>query len=123
MTADDSEMEPLETPWHQADRKRRSNRDERALAKAKGGSRQPGSGAIRRFPRDVRAQGFLIEHRRTDAHSYTISEPEYNALTQQAASTPPGLLPLMVVQFQSVKLSVIRDGDLEYYIQRAGINV
>lgn len=100
------------TPW-QKQLKPKHQRQEENLGNRPGGQRQPASGRIWRFARDVKLMGFLIEARTTEKPSYRISLEEWLAIEQQAHMTPPGCLPAMQIDIQGHSLIVTRLVDFE----------
>lgn len=117
--ADSSEVP--QTPWHKATANQRSQRQEKRLGDKPGGERQPNSGRLWFAKRDVRLNGFLVEARTTKSASYTISQPEFDAIIRQALGTPPGQLAAMQIDFEQgsgLSLFVTRLEDHEWMIER-----
>lgn len=116
----------IQTPWEQATGNQRSKRQERSLAKEPGARAQPNSGRTSLGHRDIRKNGFLIEARTTTKASYRIERDEFELITQQAISTPPGSLPGMQIDFEYengkvMRLFVKRKEDEDYMQQRIAL--
>lgn len=116
----------ITTPWEQATGNQRSRRQERSLAKEPGARAQPNSGRTSLGHRDIRKNGFLIEARTTTKASYRIERDEFELITQQAISTPPGSLPGMQIDFEYpdgkvLRLFVKRKEDEDYLHQRIAL--
>jgi hypothetical protein len=97
---DAEEADKLTTPWRQATGNQRSQRQERRLAKEPGGKKQINSGRHWVSKRDVRLNGYLVEARTTEKKSYSISRKEFEDITRDALSTPPGQLPGLQIDFE-----------------------
>jgi hypothetical protein len=63
----------------------------------------------------VRWNGFLIEARTTASGSYSISKSEWEDLTRQALLHPPGHLPAMQIEFDTLRLWVMRQDDFDAF--------
>jgi hypothetical protein len=104
----------LDRPWSRA-RKTRNALQEAALSSLRGGERQVNSGRIWRWRRDVRLGNLLIEARTTEAKSYRIDYDEFQALTKEAYSTPPGCLPGMQIDIRDLQLICLRFTDFDAF--------
>lgn len=103
-----------EPPWRQATRQQQGRRSERDYARKHGGELQPNSGAlpIKGKKGDIRQNGYLLDHKDAIGQkSYRIDSEEFFKLAHQAAGTPPGMLPAMIVQFEGLRLRIMRDDD------------
>ena len=105
----------LQTPWKKAREKQAYQRQEERLAASPGARAQVNSGRYWFSKRDVRKNGFLIEARTTQAKSYSISAEEWDKLTNESFTQPPGLLPAMQIDLQGSRLWVMRQEDFDYF--------
>lgn len=122
----DEAEEKNTTPWKQATSGKRSERQERRLAKLPGGQKQINSGRHWVSKRDVRLGGFLVEARTTEKDSYRLERDEFEDITRDALSTPPGQLPAVQIDFEKagrepLSLITIRLSDHVYREQRIAI--
>jgi hypothetical protein len=101
----------MDTPWKQANKQRKARREEERVGKLPGGSKQVNSGRHWFNRRDNTLCGFLVETRITNSGSYSINKDEFEKITREAFSTPPGMLPAMMVNIQGLKLIAIRQED------------
>lgn len=107
----------LQTPWSRA-RKRRSKAQEERLSALPGGQTGVNSGRLWRWRRDGRIRNFLVECRTNEkptVRSYRIEYDEFQEIRQDAAKTPPGLLPAMQIDILDLKLMVV---DLDVFMER-----
>jgi hypothetical protein len=102
----------VETPWAKAGKTRYQRQEER-LDEIHGGQKGVNSGRHWRWKRDGTIGHFLVECRDTQHRSFSIGYDEFNAITRQAAATPPGLLPAMQVDILDLSLFVMRLVDHE----------
>lgn len=106
-----------QTPWKRVQSGRRANQSEREAARLLGGRRHPASGAKWYAKGDLRANGFLIDDKYTDAASFTITRSMFRKIMQEAATTPPGLRPSLRISIPGLpKLRVVIEDDLLYYM-------
>jgi hypothetical protein len=91
--------------------KRLSDKQERRTAEQFGGTVNPGSGSGWRRPQDVRADGLLIEDKRTGKRSITIKADDWEQLRRNALST--GRTPLMEIELAGVDYVMVRQVDWE----------
>lgn len=110
----------MKTPWEQASAARRAKRHEERIGKLPGGKKQINSGRVWFSRRDNTLHGFLIEARHTSADSYRIERKEFEQITQQAVTTPPGLLPGLMPDINGLRLIVIREDDFIYMQEYIG---
>lgn len=82
------------------DQNRRSQQHERKLAKETGGRVTAGSGSSWRAPQDVKSDTHLIQHKYTDAKSFTINV-ERDWLPLVADAVRAGRDPALVINFDS----------------------
>lgn len=107
--ADDSVLEP---PWKRAAVGRRARQSEEAAAKSDGGTRVPASGSKWYAKGDVRANGFLIEDKFTDAARFTITREMLLKSISEALQTPPGMRPQWRITIPGVpKVRLILEDD------------
>ena len=89
---------------------KRSKKYETAVAKdLGGGSVQPASGALPFWKNDVRSDNWLVEHKYTDAKSYSVKKSLFEDLTKNAFRA--GKLPVVVVEFPNrpeLRVAIIR---------------
>lgn len=89
---------------------KRSKKYETKVAKElEGGNVQPASGALPFWKNDVRSAFWLVEHKYTEAKSYSIKKILFEDLTKNAFKT--GKLPVLVIEFPNrpeLKVAVIR---------------
>lgn len=113
-------MQVPDTPFKRAQVGKRARHSEEQGAKVSGGRRVSGSGAGREKG-DIRANGYRIEDKFTDAASYTIRVEDLDKITKHALLTPPGLLPQMRITFAShgQKWRLLREEDCLYLEARA----
>ena len=102
---------------------RRSKKFEKAVAKdISGGSVQPASEALPYWKHDVRGDFWLVEHKYTEAESFSIKKKYFQEVLKNAFKD--GKLPVMVVEFPNkpeLKLAVIRYDDflaLDEYLKK-----
>lgn len=110
------------TPWQRARVGRRARRSEEQAARQEGGRRQPASGSKWFAKGDVRANGFLIDDKFTDASSYRLTADDWTKITREALQTPPGMLPSMRISIKGApRLRVFREEDALYLLAKAGM--
>jgi hypothetical protein len=87
-----------------------------------GGKPQIASGALPFWKHDIDADNFLIEHKYTEAKSFSIKKKYFNSLSEEAYKI--GKLPMMIVEFidrPELKIAIIRYEDAlaldEYMIE------
>ena len=88
-------------------------REERRLARRRGGAQTGGSGSGWRRRNDVREEGILWEQKTTGKTQYTIKESDWENLRKNA--TLDGLIPMMHITLGTKKrrLIVIEEGDFD----------
>jgi hypothetical protein len=86
-------------------------RQERDVARRRGGSRQPGSGSGWRKPNDVRESGVLWEMKYTGARQITVKLDDWEKLRSNAILD--GKVPAMHLQLGKRKLVVISEEDFD----------
>lgn len=91
--------------------RRLSDKQEQRTAKQFGGTVNPGSGSGWRRPQDVRADGLLIENKRTGKKGITIKATDWEQLRRNALST--GRIPLMGIELDGVDYVMVRQSDWE----------
>lgn len=107
--ADDSVLEP---PWKRAAVGRRARHSEEATAKSDGGKRVPASGSKWNAKGDVRANGFLIDDKFTDAASFSVTRTMVEKGLAEALQTPPGLRPQWRITIPGIpRLRLILEDD------------
>lgn len=108
-----SENVPPSTPWEQAKERRYAEQEKRTASK-EGGRPQRNSGRVWHSLRDVTLKSFLgkllIDNKTTEAKSYTITRSDWEALKRDANRTPPGCLPVLQIDIQSLSLIVFEEG-------------
>lgn len=77
---------------------RKSRAQERAVAKARGGKVQAGSGSSWRAPQDVKDDTHLIQVKFTGKKAFTLSKQDWKALRDDAMNS--GREPAYVVTFE-----------------------
>lgn len=111
----------METPWDRAS-KTKSHRQEEGITKLQGGRPQVNSGrstwTSKRDGTLGRIYRFLVEMRTTEKNSYRIERQEFLDLRKQAFQTPPGLLPMMQIDFDMLRLVVVELKDFEEFQTR-----
>jgi hypothetical protein len=100
---DEKEEDQVVTPWKQATSNKRSQRQEKRLSDLPGDKKQVNSGRHWHSKRDVRLNGFLVEARTTENKSYSLQRDEFDKITNDALSTPPGQLPALQIDFERVQ--------------------
>lgn len=88
-------------------RRRRSERQERRLAKDYAGKVQPGSGCGRTNKGDVKTKRFLIEAKRTDKKQYILSLKTWEKIETQALSMSK--TPVLAIEIGNKRLIVVAD--------------
>lgn len=78
---------------------RQSQRQERRVAKALGGSRTPASGAFWHRKGDVRSSRFLAEHKWTSKASFSVTSAIWRKIRREAVME--GRVPLLMVRMES----------------------
>lgn len=112
-----------DVPWKRAQRQQRARRSEEQAAKLGGGKRQPASGSRWFAKGDVRANGFLLEDKFTDAESFSITKTMILKTIKEALQTPPGLLPSWRISIKGCpRLRLYREEDALYLEAKAGAN-
>jgi len=91
-------------------KKRRSQRQERRLAKEFGGKVQPGSGCGRVNKGDVKSEHFLIEAKRTDKKQYIFKLLDWETIRDRALAVQK--TPLMALEIGNQRLVVVAEADL-----------
>lgn len=110
-----------ETPWKRIQQSRRARHSEERAAHEQGGRRQPASGAKWFAKGDLRAHGFLIDDKFTDAGSFRVTREMWQKIEREAAQTPPGLRPSLRISIPGLpKLRVVLEDDLLYYLSQIG---
>lgn len=86
-------------------------KEERRLARRRGGVRQPGSGSGWRRRNDVREATILWEQKTTGNRQYTIKEDDWENLRKNALLE--GLIPMLHITLGAKKrrLIVLEEGD------------
>lgn len=77
-----------------------------------GGKKQIASGALPFWKQDIQSDNFLIEHKYTEAKSFSIKKQYFSDITNEAFKI--GRLPMMVIEFidrPELKVAVIRYSD------------
>lgn len=101
-----------EPPWKRAAVGRRAKHSEEATAKSDGGSRVPASGSKWNAKGDVRANGFLIDDKFTDAESFRVTRDMVMKTMSEALQTPPGLRPQWRISIKGApRLRVMLEDD------------
>lgn len=91
-----------------------------------GGSRNIASGALPFWKQDITTDNFLIEHKYTDAKSFSIKKMYFEEVTEEAFKI--GRLPMMVIEFLNrpeLRIAVLRYEDavaLDRYLTSEGVN-
>jgi hypothetical protein len=105
----------METPWDRA-AKTKSEKQEETISRMPGGSKQINSGRSVWTSKRDNILGlvfkFLVEARTTDKKSYRVNKQEFLDLRKQAFQTPPGLLPMMVVDIDGLVIAVVELKDM-----------
>jgi hypothetical protein len=101
-----------ETPWRRS-RKTRHQLQEERIGDSPEGQKGVNSGRFWRWKRDGRIGEFLIEARTTKDGSYRIERKEFLSITREAMQTPPGLLPMMQLEIQELRLTVLMTNDFD----------
>lgn len=97
-------------------RRKRSQRQEKRIAKKFGGSTRAGSGAFWSQKGDVRSEKFLIEAKRTDSNSYRISAKVWNKIRKEAIRE--GLRePMYAIEINGLNLVAV-DYNCSYLVNR-----
>lgn len=60
---------------------------------------------------DVRANGYLISDKFTDAASFRITTDDWRKATQEALQTPPGCQPIMRISIPGLPVLVLHTED------------
>jgi len=85
------------------ERKKKSQKQERATAKAMGGRAQPGSGAIPGFKGDVLVQGKeRVECKYTESKQYTLKQSDLKKVELESSGKE---MPVFQIEFKTVKES------------------
>lgn len=88
------------------DIRKKSQKQEKNLAKLLGGKTRPGSGSKWAAKGDVRTEKFLVEAKRTDADSIRVSAKVWNKIRKEAIRE--GLRePMYAIQIQDLDLTAI----------------
>jgi hypothetical protein len=105
----------MDTPWDRA-AKTKSEKQEEKISRMPGGSKQINSGRSTWTSKRDNILGlvfkFLVEARTTDKKSYRVDKQEFLDLRKQAFQTPPGLLPMMVVDIDGLVIAVVELKDM-----------
>ena len=92
---------------------KKSDRLEKLVAKDFiGGKKTIASGALPFWKQDIESDNFLIEHKYTEAKSYSLKKSYFKDVTEEAFKL--GKLPMMVIEFvdrPELRLAVIRYED------------
>lgn len=83
---------------------------EKSVAADLGGRVQPGSGATSFAKGDIRLANFLLEHKFTDAASYSLRLETFEKIESEARAMVK--LPAMVIDIQGRKLVIMRYDDI-----------
>lgn len=78
-----------------------------------GGKRNPGSGCFANYKQDIHSDKFVIEHKYTEAKSFSIKKAYFKDITEEAFKL--GKLPAMVIEFvdrPELKVAILRYADL-----------
>lgn len=84
---------------------RRSQSQEKSIARDMGGRRTPGSGSQDHSKGDVKTEEFLVEAKQTISTSYSLKLATWRAIKHQAIRANKE--PAMVIELAGVKLAVI----------------
>ncbi len=87
------------------DKKKRSQKQEKKIAKAVDGKVTPASGAIPFWKNDVHSEYWHIEAKYTDKNSYAINKKMLDTLTKEAQKN--WKLPSLVVEFSPREIYVV----------------
>jgi hypothetical protein len=77
-----------------------------------GGRATIASGSLPFWKQDIHADNFIIEHKYTEAKSYSIKKAYFKSITEEAFKL--GKLPMMVIEFvdrPELKIAVLRYED------------
>lgn len=92
---------------------KKSDKLEKKTAKDfSGGKKQIASGALPFWKQDIQSDNFLIEHKYTEAKSFSIKKQYFSDITNEAFKL--GRLPMMVIEFidrPELKIAVLRYAD------------
>jgi hypothetical protein len=107
------------TPFKRAQVGRRARKSEEKAAKQEGGRRVPGSGSRpqHRAKGDIRANGFLIQDKFTDAKSFRLTDEDLSQIEAQAFAQ--GVLPSMRITTAGHRIRTFREEDALYLIAQA----
>lgn len=111
-------MDTPRSPWERSSASRRARKSETQGAKLQGGQRQPGSGAFRGRPGDIRDEDWLIEDKFTDADSFIIKRSMLDKTIREALSDH-GRLAQWRITMPGYKLRLIREEDYLYLKAKA----
>lgn len=92
--------------------KRSRKLEEKTAKDFSGGRATINSGALPFWKNDIHADNFIIEHKYTEAKSYSIKKAYFKSITEEAFKL--GKLPMMVIEFvdrPELRLAVIRYED------------
>jgi hypothetical protein len=80
--------------------KKKSQVQEKRIAKELGGKTQPGSGAFEHFKGDVKLSDYLIEAKRTDKQSITVKAEWLSKIDHEAINV--GKIPALAIELGSM---------------------
>lgn len=100
--------------------KTNDRKEEDRLARVSGGRRVPNSGRGRQKG-DVRHNGWLYDHKTTEADSYSVSKKTFSKIERDAMRTPSGAMPALVLNINGLRLVVMRESDHLYREQQLGM--
>jgi hypothetical protein len=104
--------------------KKSTKLEKKAAKDFSGGRRQIASGALPFWKHDISSDNFLIEHKYTEAKSFSLKKAYFADVTKEAFNL--GKLPMIIVEFidrPEVKLAILRYSDavaLDRYLSEEG---
>ena len=96
--------------------------EEKTAKDFSGGRATIASGALPFWKQDIQSDNFVIEHKYTEAKSYSIKKAYFKEVTEEAFKL--GKLPMMIIEFvdrPELKLAVLRYSDavaLDKYLSK-----